>query len=295
LTVDFYDNPAEPVVVEVEHEDPDTRAELLTLAQAVSGGLVDRSNDVNLTNEVIAHKLSGAEHLEPAESLSAFTNKVLSEMLAHYSLGKNQVVVGLTGMSGSGKTTIAKALQTQITELFGERYTPIVLSTDDYHYGKTYLETTYGAPYQDWDSDKTYNTNELAADLARHAEGTPLIKRHFDFDTEEPAFDAELPLSPFIIVEGLYAGSKDLEPVRDIHFEIPTSPATRIGRDIRRLLIDNRANRAFPNAPSRLRYQIESALPLYQSLEQPRRKAFSASSRPMAQRAFMLAKVGVGE
>ncbi|MGH7218532.1 MAG: hypothetical protein ACREGE_03780 [Candidatus Microsaccharimonas sp.] len=290
VTVDFYNNPAEPVVVEVEHEDSQVRAELLSFAQEVAGGLIDRSNNPALTNEAIAHRLSGKEHLQPAETLDAFTHRVLGEMLAHYSLGKKQVVVGLTGMSGSGKTTVARALQTQITELFGEQYTPTVLSTDDYHFGKTYLEKTYGAPYQDWDSEKTYNTAELARDLARHAEGTPLIKRHFDFDTEEPAYDTELPLSPFIIIEGLYAGSRDLYEVRDAHFELPTNPATSIGRDIRRLLIDNRANRAFPDAPSRLRYQIESALPLYQGLERPRAKAFSACSRPMAERAFMLAR-----
>ncbi len=290
LTVDFYDDPVEPVVIEVEHEDPALRAELLGIAEELSGGLVDRSCDASLTNESIAHRLSG-EYPKPSESLDAFTHRVLGEMLAHYALGKNQVVVGLTGMSGSGKTTVAKALQSQITELFGEQYKPIVLSTDDYHFGKTHLEETYSAPYQDWDSAKTYNTAELAQDLARHAEGLPLIKRHFDFDTEEPAYDETLPLSPFIIIEGLYAGSKDLEAVRDVHFALPTSPATSIGRDIRRLLIDNRANRAFPDAPSRLRYQIESALPLYQALEQPRAKAFSASSRPMAERAFMLTRL----
>src|SRR5690606_9031814 len=154
---------------------------LLTVMQTMAGNtLIDRSNDPALTNEAIAfrayEKSGQTDRLKTLESLDVFTRRVLSEMVAQYATGKQQVVVGLTGMSGSGKTTVTKALKEDIVELFGNEFTPIVLSTDDYHLGKTTLEATYGAPYTEWDDAKTYNTHELAQDLAQLKEGVPLIK-----------------------------------------------------------------------------------------------------------------------
>lgn len=292
VSVDFYDSETTPVIVEVEHNDPDIRNQLIGMIEATTGTtLEDKSDDNGMTNEAIAHQ--GATECSPRtpESLDSFSARVSKELVAQYVAGKNQVVVGLTGMSGAGKTTVTKAIQAHIVEAFGEAYRPLVLSTDDYHFGKTALENSYGAPYVDWDSPKTYNTKALAEDLARLAEGEPLRKRHFDFETEEPAYDEVVASSPFVIVEGLYAGSRDLTAVRDIHFELPTSIATSIGRDVRRLVIDNRANRAFPTPESRLRYQIETALPMYLSQERPERARFSACARPLADRAFMLAQI----
>jgi uridine kinase len=291
VIVDFIDGLELPVF-EIEHTDVAERARLANDLQfLLNDPMIERTGDKTFDNEHLAYSLSGIERGATPESLDDFTERVLGEIVAHYVSGKNQVVVGLTGMSGSGKTTVTKALQERITELYGESFKPIVLSTDDYHFGKTKLEEVYGAPYSEWDDAKTYNTAELAFDLAQLAEGVPIIKRHFDFDTEEPAFDEEIAPSPFVIVEGLYAGSTDLVEVRDLHFKLPTSIATSIGRDVRRLIIDDRKNRAFPTAASRLKYQIETAAPLYLEQEMPRRKAFSASTRPLAQRAFMLAKL----
>ena len=281
-------------IFEVEHDDPNERARLVAELKSmvvVPGYLQEVTGKRQFDSQEMAYEYSGVERKKAPESLDAFTERVLGEMVAQYVLGRKQVVVGLTGMSGSGKTTVAKALQAKITELYGEEFKPIVISTDDYHFGKTRLEEVHGAPYTAWDDAKTYNTEALAFDLQQLAEGIPLIKRHFDFDTEEPALDEELPISPFVIIEGLYADSKDLEKVRDLHFELPTSIATSIGRDVRRLIIENRKNRAFPTAASRLRHLIETAAPMYMEREKPTPKSFSASSRPMAERAFMLARL----
>jgi uridine kinase len=194
-------------------------------------------------------------------------------------------------MSGSGKTTVTTTLQERIVELFGEKYKPVVLSSDDYHFGKKFLNEKYGAPYKDWDAARTYNTSLLATDIGWLQKGLHILKNRFDFDSQEPVFDKEVTPSPFIIIEGLYAASKDLENVLDIHEKLPTTIGTSVERDLRRLVIDTRANDEFPDPESRLKYLIESAIPEYMSQVFPERKRFSESSRPMAKRAFMLARL----
>lgn len=292
VTVDFYDDPLEPVIVEVENEDPTERANLLTYMQELTGNaLIDRSDDPTLTNEAIAMRLSGKEYSKKPESLDDFTHRVLGEMLAEYATGKDQVVTGLTGMSGSGKSTVAQALSDQIAEMLGEEFRPIVISTDDYHFGKKALEEEYGAPYTTWDKARTYNLAKLARHIKKLAQGKLIKKRWFSFEKEEVELGEKFPASPFVLIEGVHAGNAALEEVRDLHFELPTSPSDSIGRDNRRLVIDERANHAFPTAPDRYRYQIEHAYPAYLEMkaEFPKRNTFSACARPLASRAFALA------
>lgn len=94
VTVDFYDDPIEPVIVEVEHEDSTMRAQLLNHMQELTGNtLVDRSDDPTLTNEAIAMRLSGKEYQEKPESLDDFTHRVLGEMLAQYATEKSKLLL----------------------------------------------------------------------------------------------------------------------------------------------------------------------------------------------------------
>lgn len=281
MTIDFIEGVAFPIIEPETHDEAEREILVASLGETVE----DRTGDPTLNKAYLAHELAGTEK-DPynPEALEAFSYRIAEEMIARYRAGRNQVVVGLTGMSGSGKTTVTK----MISELFSDEYKPIVVSTDDYHRGKQWLEATYGAPWTEWDDPRVYNTTELAFDLQRLSEGTPLLKRHFDFDKEETVFDEEIQPSPFVIVEGLYAGSSDLEAVRTLHYELPTGIATSVGRDVRRLVIEDRANRAFPTPESRLKYQIESALPIYLNQERPRKNSFSACERPMASRAISL-------
>lgn len=291
VTIDFIGD-KNIQIVEIEHNDPTQRTKLAqAMDRLAMGHLADITALPRYDNEALAHMYSGRDKEPSLESLDAFTDRIVKEMIAHYAAGKQRVVMGITGMSGSGKTTVTKGIQERIVDLFGESYSPTIISTDDYHFGKQKLEEMYGAPWNAWDDPRTYNTAELADDLTRMAEGGTILRRHFDFDREEVLFDEEITPSPFVIIEGLYAGSKELEKVRDLHFELPTGIATSIGRDIRRLMVENRANRAFPTPESRLQYQIETALPLYLSQERPQRNRFNASMRPMAERAFMLERL----
>jgi len=258
----------------------------------LKSGLVDMSGEKSVRKEVIAHSLHGNEALTPSgETLEAFAERVFKDMVATYTLGYKQVVVGLSGMSGSGKSTAVRALQEQFSETFGNEFSPIVVSSDDYHRGKKWLESTYGAPWTNWDDPRVYNTAELAEDIGRLAQGESILRKHFDFASEEVVYDEEITPAPFVIIEGLYAASKDLTEVRQLHYEVPTGIATSVGRDVRRLVLENRANGSISTPEARLRYQLETALPTYLEQEKPRRNSRVAYAQPMAERAFMLAKL----
>lgn len=287
-TIDYIDGLSHPII---EVETADTLERQVAM-ESLDAEVIDRTNDPTLDKEYLAHKITGTEKdTYSPETLDAFCERVANEMVALYVAGRNQVVVGITGMSGSGKSTVTAAIQKLITEKIGQHYQPTILSTDDYHRGKKWLEETYGAPWTNWDEARVYDTKTLARDLQQFADGTPLIRRHFDFQKEETVLDQEVQPTPFVILEGLHAGSTDLQNVRHLHFDIPTGIATSIGRDVRRLLIEDRANRAFPTPESRLQYQIETALPTYLGQENPTPNTFNASMRPMASRAFMLASL----
>ncbi|MGY4893695.1 MAG: hypothetical protein ACO1N2_03330 [Candidatus Saccharimonadota bacterium] len=288
VTVDYTEGFEFPIV-EIETNDPILRAGVMQLFGADQ--FEDRTGDTRLDSESLAHRIAGPEAVASPESLDAFSTRIAKEMVAQYVTGKKQVVTGLTGMSGSGKTTVTNAIKHALQKAYGDEFTPIVVSTDDYHRGKKWLEASYGAPWTEWDDPRVYNTAALAEDLAALEAGVPLQKRHFDFNAEEAVLDEIVPPSPFVIVEGLYAGSPDLSGVRHLHFELPTGIATSVGRDVRRIAIEGRANRAFPDPESRLKYQIESALPLYLKQEKPIRQRFSASVRPLGDRAFMLGRL----
>jgi uridine kinase len=255
-------------------------------------GLVDMSNDKSVRKEVIAHRLHGDESLKPSgETLENFAKRVFDNMIATYTMGHKQVVVGISGMSGSGKSTAVRALQERFVETFGKEFEPVILSSDDYHRGKKWLEATYGAPWTNWDDPRVYDTAALANDIARLGEGQSILRKHFDFATEEVVFDEEITPSPFVIVEGLFAGSPDLKEVRHLHYEVPTAIATSIGRDVRRLVLENRANGSIATPEARLRYCLEVALPTYLEQQRPTRNSFAAHGRPLAERAFMLERL----
>lgn len=268
VTIDFIDNYPMPVI----------EVEATTIESTV---LAPYENDLaacpHLTNEAIAHHLCSIE----SQTIQDLDVELLAdELIAHLRCGKKQAVLGLAGMSGSGKSTTARKIATLLQERYPDLPTPIIISTDDYHIGKRQLEAAYGKPWTNWDDSRVYDTARLATDIAKLKDGRVIPDYKFSFQTEESEQVGSITPSPFIIIEGIHAGSPDLDTVRDVFAKLPTSPATAIGRDVMRLV--GRSNSSIANPEARLRYDLEIALPTYQQLKQPERLSnFSASVRPL--------------
>ena len=243
--------------------------------------MIDVTGDPAYDNSTIAYEQFGG-NFEPRRELTV--ESIVDEMAAQLHIGKERVVVGISGMSGSGKTTLANEVELELLSRFGEDLPPAVrLSTDDYHRGKTWLETTYGQPWTNWDAPEVYDTASLARDVESLLTGNTIDKKYFDFEGEETIIDGTLTPAPFVIIEGIFAGSPDLARVRDLHFNVPTPIATTVGRDLLRLMHSDRPNNSISSPEARLRYQLETAIPTYEAQERPRRNTWSGSVRPIGQ------------
>jgi uridine kinase len=268
ITIDYIEGYDRPLI---EAEEPDVD---MTFIDIIRPNLQAAPL---LTNEQIAFEINNAEI---PEITSLDIDMIVDELVAHLRCGKQQVVLGLSGMSGSGKTTALCEINQTLRERYPDLPLPVVLSTDDYHFGKSHLETTHGQPCTNWDDACVYDTERLARDITALKNGETVPAYRFNFTTEEPEIIGEIAPSPFILVEGIHAGSPDLQDIRDVFVEVPTTPATAIGRDVMRLV--GRSNGSIASPEARLRYDLETALPTYQKLERPSRMSnFSASSRPL--------------
>lgn len=222
----------------------------------LEGSLVERTGSPELSSEYLAHQLSPNLMPPPTEKITP--HEILARIMELRRIGTYPVVVGISGRSGSGKTTIARALL-ELTN--SHRLTTAHISTDDYHRGKTWLENTYQHPWTNWDAPEVYDTKQLNFDLFQLAGGLPINAYRFDLPTEERMVTGTLEPCEVVIIEGIYAGSQDLQDNRHLHFTVSTPLATSIGQRIKRdsLLL----NESFASPEIILRYQLETAEPTY--------------------------------
>lgn len=276
VTVDWIDGQWQPVV---EIEDIGINEEAQLFYQQYRNQLIDCTGNPEVDNEHIAHALHKHE-VEPSEELEP--EKIAEEILAYRRTGMKQLVVGISGRSGSGKSTVAQQVASLLDIRDKARST--ILTTDNYHYGKSHLEAQKGGRIINWDEPDIYNTKLLAFDIWRLRQGDEIENRKFSFATQEPCIDGIVyPGQDIIIVEGIHAGSPDLAKVRQLHFNLGTPFATSVGRDLERIRKTTRANTSIGSPEDRLRYQLEYAEPTFQRIEQtmPGRNSWSASMRPM--------------
>lgn len=273
VTVDWIDGYDRPIV---EIEDIATNPDAQLFFQQYENMLSDFTGLPEVNNEWIAHHLSNVERPEFKQvSVEEMANKVLG--YKHY--GISPIVVTIDGRSGSGKTTYAKQLAGML-KLGGENGEPIattVLSTDNYHRGKSWLEAQNdGKPWQNWDASIVYDTKELASDIARLRAGESIENRFFSFDDQECHYEGEVYPTEIIIIEGIHAGTKDLEGIRHFHFPVETPLATSVGRDLSRLREGDRPNSTIGSTAERLSYQLEYAEPAFQAIERVSKRNLKA-------------------
>lgn len=264
IVIDFYEDGD----VRLESEHPLSLRAFLDHTQTPPALMPAYGSHVD--NEWRAHYLYLQTHegKSPDRSETNFDEMALDITRQIYQayLERKCAIVGIGGRSGSGKSTLLREVASQLHDTIP---TILTLSTDDYHRGKTWLETYNGGqPWTNWDDPVVYDTAALAQDLARLADGQLIAGRRFNFDTEEPEVTGMIEppkTSSLVLVEGIHAHSPDLRPTLHGYHEVATPIATCIGRRLQRDFFDgDRVNESLASPEAILRYMLETAEPTYQ-------------------------------
>ena len=252
ITIDFFEDGH----IQIENEQA-AHWEPFVDSLALHRHLIDITHASDGSNEWRAYELSGRYPL-PVETLT--TEKIITAIDRHQQ-AHSVTTVSIAGRSGSGKSTIVSALRDQLRR---KGHEPVIISTDNYNRGKSWLDASGGQPWSNWDDPLVYDTQQCAKDILALQNGTSIQKRHFDFATQEPTIIGTLHPSPVLIIEGIYARSRHVTPLIDLPYEQPTPLATCIGRRLERDFFQGqRINGSLGRPEDMLRYMLEIAEPTY--------------------------------
>ena len=163
----------------------------------------DRPWVVSDTRRLATPLLLSLIHILPELEATLIVNELLQDIAPG-----SMATAHITGRSGSGKSTLVREVQQQLESL---GISCVTLSTDDYHRGERWLrEYGGGGPWTRWDDPIVYDTKAMADDLARLHHGEAIMKRFIDFTDCEPKYDGIVQPAQVMLVEGIYAGSRDI-------------------------------------------------------------------------------------
>lgn len=253
VAIDFFEDGH----VHAESEDPQTWRYFLNHHQ-LEGNFEEITGDRIADNEWRAHfnfrhLHNGRETLTPQQELN--TDAMRLDIIRHQ-IASPTTMVRIAGRSGSGKSTLVRELRHKLETI---NLPSIVMSTDDYHRGKTWLEAhNEGKLWTEWDAPIVYDRAAPVRDIDLLRQGESIAARRFNFTTEESETTGVTAPAPIIIIEGIYARHHDFDHA-DLSYEVPTPLATCIGRRVIRDLVE----RPRFDPGGNIRYMLESAEPAW--------------------------------
>ena len=156
-------------------------------------------------------------------------------------------VIGLTGGSGSGKTTFIKNIREEFST------TDIcILSQDDY-YLKRELQEKDELGIENFDRPKSINKREFVADVQRLMNGETVTREEYTFNNAEavPELLTFTP-APIIIVEGIFVFHyKKMRKLFDLKIFLHAKENLKVIRRIKR----DRVERNYPLEDVLYRYE----------------------------------------
>lgn len=157
------------------------------------------------------------------------------------------IIIGVTGGSGSGKTTILK----RIREQFGPDKVCIV-SQDDYYRPREEQETD-AEGYQNFDLPKSIDKKAFYEDLEKLGQGETIQRPEYVFNNKEATPNMlTFASAPVIVVEGLFVlHYKKIRRLLDLKIYVHAKENLKVIRRIRR----DRIERGYPLDDVLYRYE----------------------------------------
>lgn len=247
--------------VQTEAEHPISWTGFLEQHRLRAKDFVDMTGDHFSDNEWRAHldfrRLNNGE--EPFVLPPDFDSLDVANQIRKQRFDSSPTVVTVAGRSGSGKSTKIQEVRSLLTK---NGIQSIILSTDNYNRGRTWLENYSGQAWTNWDLPIVYDLDLLQADLQKLRAGSDIPQRYLDFTTEEPVVGGVFRPAPVILVEGIYANDVSFDDIAKLRYKILTPLATCLGR---RILRDMDERPGFADAAHNLRYMLEVGEPAYRA------------------------------
>lgn len=156
-------------------------------------------------------------------------------------------IIGITGGSGSGKTTILNRIKEQFS-----REDVCIVSQDDYYFDREFQETDEEG-YQNFDLPKSIDKKSFYSDLEKLSRGESFERQEYVFNNKEktPQFLTFNP-APVIVVEGLFVFHyKKIRRLLDLKVYVHAKENLKVIRRIKR----DRIERGYPLDDVLYRYE----------------------------------------
>ena len=169
-------------------------------------------------------------------------------------------IIGITGGSGSGKTTFIKHIRERFTDA-----ELCIISQDDYYFSREMQETDENG-YQNFDLPKSIDKKAFHADVTKLLNGEVVERAEYVFNNKEatPSVKIFQP-APIVIVEGLFVFHyKKIYRLLDMKVFFYAADHLKI---IRRILRD-KVERGYPIDDVLYRYE-RHVMPSYKKYIEP--------------------------
>lgn len=178
----------------------------------------------------------------------------------NYKSMQQPFLVGLTGVSGSGKTTFLKRLET----IFGKDEL-CVISQDNYYKPREEQDVD-AAGIHNFDLPTSINRTEFHRDILELLQGKTVTRKEYTFNNALAAPKMlEFPSCPIILIEGIFIYHyKEIKDLMDLKLFLHVKETTALSRRIRR----DRLERNYPLEDVLYRYE-NHVLPTYERYIQP--------------------------
>jgi uridine kinase len=156
-------------------------------------------------------------------------------------------IIGITGGSGSGKTTILNRIKEQFS-----REDVCIVSQDDYYFDREFQETDEEG-YQNFDLPKSIDKKSFYSDLEKLSRGESFERQEYVFNNKEktPQLLTFNP-APVIVVEGLFVFHyKKIRRLLDLKVYVHAKENLKVIRRIKR----DRIERGYPLDDVLYRYE----------------------------------------
>jgi len=205
------------------------------------------SNNKSSISDIFKKPLRGAFFVGPARLQKKKAELIAAHTFAAVKKSGAPLVVGMAGSSGSGKTTVLRALRSAFPE--GE----IAVVSQDNYYLPRHLQLVDERGVTNFDRPESIDLIEFSHDLMLLIAGQTIEQKEYTYNNPDAAPNIiSVSSAPIIVVEGLFVFHyPETDALLDLRVFIMADDQVSLARRIKR----DTAERGYPESDVRYRWE----------------------------------------